>query len=121
MERHRIELYRARDRYSVKLRMLGDDSSTRKSWLSSVEKNSSGIITGYPNARGGMSAGNLENKKVDGKAQVSSHGHQRKDSLSGSDSQCFNQSGLSVVRKKRVHAQVCYPPLTVIQEFIVIQ
>ncbi|KAJ4730116.1 E3 ubiquitin-protein ligase COP1 [Melia azedarach] len=105
VERHRIELYRARDRYSVKLRMLGDDSSTRKSWLSSVEKNSSGIITGYPNARGGMSAGNLENKKVDGKAQVSSHGHQRKDSLSGSDSQCFNQSGLSVVRKKRVHAQ----------------
>lgn len=87
--------------------MLGDDSSTRKSWLSSIDKNSSGIITSSLNARGGSSAGSLQNKKGDGKAQTNSHGHQRKDSLTGSDSQCLNQSGLSVVRKKRVHAQVC--------------
>lgn len=105
VERHRIDLYRARDRYSVKLRMLGDDSNTRKSWLSSIDKNSSGIITSSLNARGGSSAGSLQNKKGDGKAQANSHGHQRKDSLTGSDSQCLNQSGLSVVRKKRVHAQ----------------
>ena len=96
MERHRIELYRARDRYSVKLRILGDDTSTRKPWLSSIDKNSSGL-----NVRGGMSAGNLQSKKVDGKAQVSSHGIQKKDSLTGSDSQCF---------KKRGHAQVCNLP-----------
>ncbi|KAH9744987.1 E3 ubiquitin-protein ligase COP1 [Citrus sinensis] len=105
VERHRIDLYRARDRYSVKLRMLGDDSNTRKSWVSSIDKNSSGIITSSLNARGGSSAGSLQNKKGDGKAQANSHGHQRKDSLTGSDSQCLNQSGLSVVRKKRVHAQ----------------
>ncbi|TXG55428.1 hypothetical protein EZV62_020684 [Acer yangbiense] len=105
VERHRIELYRARDRYSVKLRILGDDTSTRKPWLSSIDKNSSGLISSSLNVRGGMSAGNLESKKVDGKAQVSSHGIQKKDSLTGSDSQCFNQSSVSVVRKKRVHAQ----------------
>ena len=54
-----------------------------------------------------MSEGNLQNKKIDGKAQVSGHGPQRKDALSGAESQGFNQSGLSFARKKRVHAQVC--------------
>ncbi|XP_022758994.1 E3 ubiquitin-protein ligase COP1-like [Durio zibethinus] len=105
VERHRIDLYRARDRYSMKLRMLGDDSSTRKPWSSSVDRNSSGIVSSSLNVRGGMSAGNLQNKKIDVKAQVSGHGPQRKDALSGADSQGFNQSGLTVARKKRVHAQ----------------
>lgn len=106
MERHRIDLYRARDRYSVKLRMLGDDSGTGKPWPSSIDKNSSGIVSSSLNVRGGMSAGYLQNKKIDGKAQVSGHGPQRKDALSGADSQGFNQSGLSIARKKRVHVQV---------------
>ncbi|XP_017969298.1 PREDICTED: E3 ubiquitin-protein ligase COP1 isoform X2 [Theobroma cacao] len=105
VERHRIDLYRARDRYSVKLRMLGDDSGTGKPWPSSIDKNSSGIVSSSLNVRGGMSAGYLQNKKIDGKAQVSGHGPQRKDALSGADSQGFNQSGLSIARKKRVHVQ----------------
>ncbi|KAK8568894.1 hypothetical protein V6N12_007429 [Hibiscus sabdariffa] len=104
VERHRMDLYRARDRYSVKLRMLGDDSSTRKPWSSSTDKNSSGIVSSSLNIRG-MAAGNLQNKKMDGKTQLSGHCSQRKDSLSGADSEGFNQSGLSVARKKRVHAQ----------------
>ncbi|XP_039060317.1 E3 ubiquitin-protein ligase COP1-like [Hibiscus syriacus] len=104
VERHRMDLYRAKDRYSVKLRMLGDDSSARKPWSSSTDKNSNGIVCSSPNIRG-MSAGNLQNKKMDGKTQLSGHGSQRKDALSGADSQGFNQSGLSVARKKRVHAQ----------------
>ncbi|XVF21049.1 hypothetical protein REPUB_Repub12eG0056800 [Reevesia pubescens] len=104
-ERHRIDLYRAKDRYSVKLRMLGDDSSTRRPWPSSIDKNSSGIVSSSLNIRGGVSAGNLQNKKIDGNAQVSGHGSQRKDALSGADSQGFNQSGLFVARKKRVHTQ----------------
>ncbi|XP_039054399.1 E3 ubiquitin-protein ligase COP1-like isoform X2 [Hibiscus syriacus] len=104
VERHRMDLYRARDRYSVKLRMLGDDSSTRKPWSSSTDKNSNRIVCSSPNIRG-MPAGNLQNKKMDGKTQLSGHGSQRKDALSGADSQGFNQSGLSVARKKRVHGQ----------------
>ncbi|GMI70940.1 CONSTITUTIVE PHOTOMORPHOGENIC 1, ARABIDOPSIS THALIANA CONSTITUTIVE PHOTOMORPHOGENIC 1, FUSCA 1 [Hibiscus trionum] len=104
VERHRMDLYRARDRYSVKLRMLGDDSSSRKPWSSSTDKNSSGIVSSSLNIRG-MSTGNLQNKKIDGKTQLPGHGSQRKDAISGVDSQGFNQSGLSVARKKRVHAQ----------------
>ncbi|KDP30815.1 hypothetical protein JCGZ_13758 [Jatropha curcas] len=103
VERHRIELYHARDTYSMKLRMLGDDLNLRKPWSSKIDKNSGGMISSSFNARGGMTAGNLPMKKMDGKAQ-GSHGLQRKDTLSGSDSQ-YNQSGLSVVRKKRIHAQ----------------
>lgn len=107
MERHRIDLYRARDRYPVKLRMLGDDSSTRKPWPSSIDKNSSRFVSSSLNVRGLMSSDNPQNKKIGGKAQVSGHGSQRKDTISGADSQGLNQSGLSVARKKRVHAQVC--------------
>ncbi|KAJ9176846.1 hypothetical protein P3X46_012118 [Hevea brasiliensis] len=104
VERHRIELYRVRDRYSMKLWMLGDDPNVRKPWPSTLDKKSGGAISSSFSARGGVTAGNLPTKKMDGKSQVSSHGLQRKDTLSGSDSQ-HNQSGLSVVRKKRVHAQ----------------
>ncbi|TYI01040.1 hypothetical protein ES332_A11G173600v1 [Gossypium tomentosum] len=91
VERHRMDLYRARDRYSP--------------WSSSMDKNNSGIVSSSLNIRGGMPAGNLQNKKIDGKTQLSGHGSQRKDALSGADSQGFNQSGLSVARKKRIHAQ----------------
>ncbi|KAL0001600.1 hypothetical protein SO802_015381 [Lithocarpus litseifolius] len=105
VERHRMELYRARDRYSVKLRMLGDDSSARKPWPSSIDKNTSELSSGSLNARKGLTTWNLHNKKVDGKSQVISRGLQRKDALSGSDSQFINQSSSSVARKKRVHAQ----------------
>ncbi|KAI3440906.1 uncharacterized protein J3R85_002937 [Psidium guajava] len=105
VERHRLELYRARDRYSVKLRMLGDDHSMRKPWPSSMENTTSGFTSSNISARGNLSSGSLQSKKMEAKAQVSSHGLQRKDSLSGSDSQHMNQSSLSVIRKKRVHAQ----------------
>ncbi|PON84480.1 Guanine nucleotide-binding protein, beta subunit [Trema orientale] len=105
VERHRMDLYRARDRYSLKLRTAGDDSSARKPWPSLVDKNSGGPISSTYNIRGGMSSGNLQIKKLDGWGQVNSSGLQRKDAVSGSDSQHINQSGLAVVRKKRVHAQ----------------
>nr|7VGG_A Chain A, E3 ubiquitin-protein ligase COP1 [Arabidopsis thaliana] len=103
VERHRIDLYRARDRYSVKLRMLGDDPSTRNAWPH--EKNQIGFNSNSLSIRGGNFVGNYQNKKVEGKAQGSSHGLPKKDALSGSDSQSLNQSTVSMARKKRIHAQ----------------
>lgn len=108
VERHRLDLYRARDRYSLKLRMLGDDSGARKSRPSSIDKGSGCPISRSFNIHGGMSTANFQTKKVDGRGQVSSAGLQRKDGVSASDQQNVNQSGLAVVRKKRVHAQVCH-------------
>lgn len=101
-----MELYRARDRYSVKLQML-DGSGGRKSWHSSMDKNSSGLLSSPLNLRGGLSSGS-HTKKNDGKSHISSHGHgiQRRNVITGSDSQYINQSGLALVRKKRVHTQV---------------
>ncbi|KAI9082216.1 hypothetical protein K1719_035639 [Acacia pycnantha] len=103
VDKHRMELYRARDRYSVKLRML-DESGSRKSWQSPMDKTSSGHISSPLNMRGALSSGSLP-KKLDGKGQVSSHGIQRKEAISGSDSQFLNQSSLALIKKKRVHAQ----------------
>ncbi|KAK3038903.1 hypothetical protein RJ639_027531 [Escallonia herrerae] len=107
VERHRIELYRARDRYPVKLRMLGNTptAAAMGSRSSSTDKNNSGLVTNYRNAYGEMTSGNFQYKKVDGKAQVGPLGPQRKDAQSGLTSQRMSQSGLDVVRKKRVHSQ----------------
>ncbi|XP_059661141.1 E3 ubiquitin-protein ligase COP1 isoform X2 [Cornus florida] len=104
VERHRIELYQVRDRFSVKLRMQ-DDLTATKSRPSSIDKNSIGLISSSRNEQVGMSMGNFPYKKVDGKAQVSALACQRKDAFSALDSQHMSQSGLAVVRKKRVHAQ----------------
>ncbi|KAJ8527858.1 hypothetical protein K7X08_015309 [Anisodus acutangulus] len=106
VERHRIDLYRARDRYSMKLRMLADDPIGKKPWSSSTDRNFGGLFSTSRNASGGLPTGNLTYKKVDGKAQISSPGPQRKDnSISEMNSQHMSQSGLAVVRKKRVNAQ----------------
>ncbi|KAK9676554.1 hypothetical protein RND81_11G084700 [Saponaria officinalis] len=104
VERHRMELYRARDRYSVKLRMLGDDP-TPKSWPSTNGKSSGILSSGSRSSLGGLAGGSFQNKKIEGKGQLSSHGSSRKDALSGLDSQYISQSGLAVMRKKRIHAQ----------------
>ncbi|KAJ7964794.1 E3 ubiquitin-protein ligase COP1 [Quillaja saponaria] len=97
VERHRMELYHAKDRYSLyhaedrysmKLQML-NDSSGRKAWPSAMDKNSSGSSS--LNMRGGFSSGSIPNKLVDGKSKGSSHGVQRKDASSGSDTKYINQ------------------------------
>nr|AOQ25826.1 COP1 [Ipomoea batatas] len=98
VERHRIELYRTRDRYSMKLRMLADDPLGSKSRSSSVDRNAIGLFPSSRSAHGGLASGNLMYKKMDGS--------QRKDvSVTELNSQHMSQSGLAVVRKKRVHAQ----------------
>ncbi|XP_010252572.1 PREDICTED: E3 ubiquitin-protein ligase COP1 [Nelumbo nucifera] len=105
VERHRIELYRARERYSVKLRMLHDDPMAIKAWPSSMDKHSPGLLSSARSAQGGTSSGNFQNKN-DLKAQLSSQALQRKDAFSGSDPQnVATQSGLAIARKKRVHVQ----------------
>ncbi|XP_021724566.1 E3 ubiquitin-protein ligase COP1-like isoform X1 [Chenopodium quinoa] len=103
VEKHRVELYRARDRYSVKLRMLGDDS-TPKLWPSTADRSSGVVSSGSRSSLGGLATGSFQNKKMDARAQ-GSHGTQRKDALSGLDSQYISQSGLAVMRKKRIHVQ----------------
>ncbi|XP_028109230.1 E3 ubiquitin-protein ligase COP1-like isoform X2 [Camellia sinensis] len=107
VERHRIDLYRAKERYSVKLRMLLDDPSATKAWPSLMDRRRCGILSSIPPSPQGlcwMNEGNSQNRKVDGKALVSSQMVQRKDSYSGPDSH-VTQSGLAVARKRRVHAQ----------------
>ncbi|OEL22087.1 E3 ubiquitin-protein ligase COP1 [Dichanthelium oligosanthes] len=94
VERHRLELYRTKERYSMKLRMLLDDSAAQKMW---------------PNSRTPLSAscpGSLQNKKLDLKAQGSHHGFQRRDALTSSDPPNSPiQSGNIIARKRRVQAQ----------------
>lgn len=105
-DRHRMELCHSKDRYSMKLRMLGDVYSARKSWPSSIDKSSSGPLTNSLNLSGGISTGSFQNKKVDGRGHVNPTEPLGKGALGGSDSQHINLSGQAIVRKKRIHAQV---------------
>ena len=70
-----------------------------------MDKHSGAIISCVHSTQGWMGSGSSLNKKADVKAQVSSHGLQRKDAYSGSDSH-ISQSGQAIARKRRVHAQV---------------
>ncbi|KAL3849012.1 hypothetical protein ACJIZ3_010894 [Penstemon smallii] len=106
VESHRVELYRARDRYSVKLRMLSDDPMGIKSRASTINRNVSSLVCNSWNALGGINSVNFRNKKDERKAQVNTLGTQSKDtSFSGPMSQHTSDSGLAVIRKRRVHAQ----------------
>ncbi|XP_027127492.2 E3 ubiquitin-protein ligase COP1-like [Coffea arabica] len=105
VERHRIELYRVRDRFSLKLQVLSDDCLGVRSRSSSIDRTSSGLVSSSRSAHGGAT-GSFQYKRGDSKAQFSSPANHRKDaSLSGLNTQPMSQSGLAVVRKKRVHAQ----------------
>ncbi|PWA54362.1 hypothetical protein CTI12_AA436400 [Artemisia annua] len=105
VERQRIELYRARERCSVKLRMLSDDPNVRSSWPSLMDKrNSSNMSIGnsaHSQFRLGAAAGS-HGRTADKPSPVTSQAVQR--ACSGSDSQ-NTQPGVSVARKRRVHAQ----------------
>ncbi|XP_073100471.1 E3 ubiquitin-protein ligase COP1 isoform X2 [Elaeis guineensis] len=106
VERHRIELYRARERYSVKLRMLSDDPVATKLWPSTVDKRNSILVSSARSSVIGMCTGNFQGKKVDMKAQISHQVNQRKEAFNGPDPQhSLTQSGLAIARKKRVHTQ----------------
>ncbi|KAA8526553.1 hypothetical protein F0562_008244 [Nyssa sinensis] len=106
VERHRLELYRARDRYSVKLRMLADDPTATKSRPSLIDnKNRSGLISNSRNLQAGIGMGNFHYKKEDRKSQVLAPAPQRKDAFGGLESEHMSQLGLAIVKKKRVHAQ----------------
>ncbi|KAL4585386.1 hypothetical protein LXL04_010005 [Taraxacum kok-saghyz] len=86
VERHRIELHRARERCSVKLRILTDDSTVKTSWPSLMDKRNGSSMPG-PQTR----LPDLQNSNT-----------QRKDACTGSDSQ---NTATTVARKRRVHSQ----------------
>ncbi|KAL2475707.1 E3 ubiquitin-protein ligase COP1 [Abeliophyllum distichum] len=106
VERRRIELYRARDRYSAKLRMLADDPNVKNMWPSLTDKHNGAFISRAPGAQGlcHMSSGTSNNRKTDAKTPAN-HLILRKDASGGSDSQNITQSRVSLARKRRVHAQ----------------
>lgn len=110
VERHRIELCQARARCSVKLKMFSDDPLMIRSRTSSrpMDRNISGVLCNSYNIKRGITPVNFQYKKNEGKAQVKIPGTQSKEAvLNEPTSLDMSQSGLAVMRKKRVHGQVC--------------
>uniref|UniRef100_A0A2N9ER89 RING-type domain-containing protein n=1 Tax=Fagus sylvatica TaxID=28930 RepID=A0A2N9ER89_FAGSY len=102
VERYGTELYRAKERFSVKLWKLNDDPNAERARASLIEKHGSGINCSAHSLQGQMGS---QNMIADVKAQLSSQSLQRKDAYSGLDSQFVTPSALAVARKRRVHSQ----------------
>lgn len=105
VERQRMDLYRTRERYSVKMRMHMDDHAAVKARPLSIDKQSSGIISSGRTTQSGLGFGSLVNRKADPKPQESSQGYQKKEAMGGSDPPSVSHSGLAMARKRRIHAQ----------------
>lgn len=111
VERHRIELYQARERCSVKLKMLsasGDPLGIRSRTSSRpMDRNVPVPVSNSYNIRGGITSMNFQYKKDEGKTQVNIPRTQSKEAaLNEPTSQHMSPSCLAITRKKRVHAQV---------------
>nr|UQE85541.1 E3-ubiquitin ligase [Bacopa monnieri] len=106
VERRRIELYRRRDRYSAKMRMLADDPSSKTAWPSLIGKSNGMTVsrTAVSVGHGRLSSGGSENRKGDAKSSAS-YLTVRKDVHGGTETQNPTQSGLALARKRRVHSQ----------------
>ncbi|XP_022142505.1 E3 ubiquitin-protein ligase COP1-like [Momordica charantia] len=105
VEKQRLELYRSKERYSGKMKMLVDDTVSTKSRSSLIDKHGNGINCGTQRSQGWMSSGNSANPRADVKIQLGSQGPLRKDAYCGSDLHSVAQSGLAVANKRRVHTQ----------------
>ncbi|XP_059307179.1 E3 ubiquitin-protein ligase COP1-like isoform X1 [Lycium ferocissimum] len=105
VEKRRIELYRARGRYSAKMRMLVDDSSAMTARPSLRDKGGGAIVSSSLNSQEQGRVG-TPRRNTDARAPGNSQLVQWKnDHHGGSDSQDPNQPGKSITRKRRVHAQ----------------
>ncbi|XP_022955102.1 E3 ubiquitin-protein ligase COP1-like [Cucurbita moschata] len=105
VEKQRLELYRSKERYSGKMKMLVDDTVSTKSRSSLIDKNGNGANCGPQRSQGWMSSGNSPNARADAKTHVGSQGPLRKDAHCSSDLHSVAQSGLGIANKRRVHTQ----------------
>ncbi|XP_064977434.1 E3 ubiquitin-protein ligase COP1-like isoform X5 [Musa acuminata AAA Group] len=108
VEKHRTELYRVRERYSVKLRMLFDDPIPTKLWSPTADQHNSILISNSRNSRSSLvrtGSDNLQIRSNDVTAQLNHQEHQRKDAFSGSETSSLIQSGRVIARKRKIQAQ----------------
>ncbi|XP_044952514.1 E3 ubiquitin-protein ligase COP1 [Hordeum vulgare subsp. vulgare] len=106
VERHRLDLYRTKERYSMRLRMLLDEPAASKMWPSPMDRPSGpfGLNSRAPPST--SSPGGLNNRRFDLRAPASHQGHQRRDALASSDPPNPPiQSSNVIARKRRVQAQ----------------
>lgn len=105
VKKRTMELNTAKERCSMNLRMLVDDSFAEKPLPSLIDQYNNGAISGGRNSQGWIGSARSQSK-VSLKDQANSPGFRSKDANGRSDSTCNTNSGLTVARKWRIHAQV---------------
>ncbi|KAE8664452.1 E3 ubiquitin-protein ligase COP1 [Hibiscus syriacus] len=99
-----MELYMAKERRSMNIRMLIDDSLAAKTLPLSIDQHNNGTISGGCKSQGWLGSASPQ-RTVGLKDQTSSWGFRSKDANDGLDSSYDTNSGLAVARKRRIHAQ----------------
>lgn len=107
VERRRIDLFRERERFSGRMRMLVNNPAAEKASPSLVDKHANGINFSVYSAQIQMSSGSSQNKKLDANtlANFPAQGLQRKDVYSATGLQTGSPSGLVLARKRQVYSQ----------------
>nr|WIG64894.1 constitutively photomorphogenic 1 [Ginkgo biloba] len=106
VEKRRLELFRARERYSMKLRMLLDEPMATTLGHTTTDNPNNGSATVICSGQGGGMSGKFQQRKAEMKVQANSQGMPKRANFCGSDSQNLpTPSGLSMARKRRVLAQ----------------
>ncbi|XP_057859829.1 E3 ubiquitin-protein ligase COP1 [Cryptomeria japonica] len=106
VEKRRLELSRARERYTMKLRMILDNSTATS--LGHPAPDNANIISAasFHSGHGSLTSGKLQLKSSEINVQSSSQDRPKRSSLCGSDSQVLPiPSGVTIARKRRVFAQ----------------
>lgn len=111
VEKQKQELLRARERYSVKLRMLLQGSSPHITNATPTTCNG----VSMPKTESGLAMISTALKKGDGKERASSITFQKRDQPFGGSTDCISNlqgptpsPSLAIAKKKRVLAQVCF-------------
>lgn len=106
LEKRRLELSRARERYSRKLHMLLDEPMDTTLGHAAIDDGNNVRTAFVRGGQGDAISGKFQQKKAEIKAQASSQGMQKRANFCHSDSQVLpTLSGLTIARKRRVLAQ----------------
>ncbi|EXB77009.1 E3 ubiquitin-protein ligase COP1 [Morus notabilis] len=104
VERRRIDLYREKERFSGRMRMLVDDPIAEKA-SPSFDKHANGINYSVYSAHTQMGSGSSQNKKPDANALANFQALQRKGAYGAEGLQSCTPSGLALERKRQVYSQ----------------
>ncbi|KAF4372605.1 hypothetical protein F8388_027278 [Cannabis sativa] len=105
VERRRVDLYREKERFSGKMRMLMDETISEKASSSLIDKHGNGINYSANSAQALTGSGKSHRKTSNVNVEANCHGLYRKDAQNEAGLQPATATGLALERKRHIYSQ----------------